>query len=457
MSQQQWQPENTDQPWTTYQKIIASDRVQAPSDIMAPFTEELGIEDSDRSMYYDPAFHRLEMDRLWSRTWQVACRAEEVPEPGDVHVYEIGDWSFLIVRNEDGSLKAFRNSCTHRGTKLCAEHSSLQKIRCPFHGLTWNLDGSINELPGRWDFPQASDDTHRLSEVRLGEWGGFVFINPDDNAESLESYLGELPAHLEVCNFENMYIHGYYRKIMPSNWKGALEAFLEAWHGSETHSQTRDFSNDCGTQYDFFPDSPHISRFLQPIGVTSPNLGYHPTEQEIVNNFFRTVMNSKDPAPALPEGMTARQFIAEVTRDFHTSSGRDVSQQSDAELIDAIQYTLFPNIVLFRSVGFPVVYRFRPNKHDPDSSIFDMYILHPVPADGRRPLPAEAVDMGDMTYSEIPELAPWLGEIYDQDVGNLALLQQGLKADTKPVTISRYMESRIRYFHQTLRRYLAKE
>lgn len=104
-----------------------------------------------------------------------------------------------------------------------------------------------------------------------------------------------------------------------------------------------------------------------------------------------------------------------------------------------------------------MVYRFRPNKHDPDSSIFDMYILHPVPADGPRPMAAEAVDMGDMTYSQIPELAPWLGEIYDQDVGNLALLQQGLKADSRPVTISRYMESRIRYFHQTLRRYLAKE
>lgn len=456
MNKPQQQTLDTTRPWSFYQTLIASDRHGAPSDVLKPSHHDLGVADSERGMYTDPAFHRLELQRLWPRVWQFACRAEEIPEPGDILVYELGDWSFLIVRGQDGAIKAFRNSCTHRGTKLCASNTHLQQIRCPFHGFAWKLDGSLDEVPGRWDFPQVGDDSHRLTEVRLGEWGGFVFITLDDQAPALDTYLEDLPEHLAACRFEDLYIHGYYRKTLPANWKGSIEAFLEAYHGTETHSQTIGFTNDRNTQYDIFPGRRHTSRFLQPIGVASPSLSTAPSEQEIVDSMFETVMRAPEAAPRLPDGVSARQFLADVTRAQLSDAGRDVGAQSDAELLDAIQYSLFPNMVLFRSVGFPVVYRFRPHKHDPDSCIFDMYILRPVPEGEPRPFPAEMVEMGDMRYAQIPELAPWLGDIYDQDVGNLALLQEGLKADTRPVTLSHYQESRIRHFHQTLRSYLER-
>ncbi|MCY1553164.1 hypothetical protein D9M68_896190 [compost metagenome] len=112
--------------------------------------------------------------------------------------------------------------------------------------------------------------------------------------------------------------------------------------------------------------------------------------------------------------------------------------------------------MLFRSIGFPVVYRFRPNGNDPDSSLFDMLILKPVPASEARPYPAEPVEMGDMRYAEIPELAEWLRDIYDQDVANLGLQQAGLKAGHTPITFSHYQEIRLRHFHQTLQSYLER-
>jgi phenylpropionate dioxygenase-like ring-hydroxylating dioxygenase large terminal subunit len=403
-------------------------------------------------MYTSPAFHRLELERLWSRVWQFACREEEIESPGDVAVYELGDWSFMIVRAEDNSIKAYYNSCTHRGTKLASSNTHLQRIRCPFHGFTWNLNGSIKEVPSSWDFPQVSEETHRLREVRVGTWGGFVFINLDPKAPSLEEYIENLPGQLAVVDFENLYIAGYYRKILPANWKGSIEAFLESYHTGETHPQTTGFSDEQHTQYDIL--GRHTSRFMQPIGIASATYGKPQSEQEIVNSMFAEMMRKDSDVPTLPEGMTARQFMADATRAQLTEAGRDVSGLSDAELVDAMQYTLFPNMVLFRSVGFPVVYRFRPNKHDPDSSIFDMFILKPVPAGAPRPLPAEPVEMGDMRYADIPELTAWLGDIYDQDVGNLKLLQEGLKAGNTPVTLSQYQEIRIRHFHNTLRAYL---
>lgn len=439
------------QPWSFYQNLIASDARPGQADIRQASHQDLGLAPIDRSVYTSRDVHQQEMEKVWQRVWQLACREEEIAEAGDIHVYAIGDLSILVVRGSDGDIKAFYNSCTHRGTKLCNDSTHLKKIRCPFHGFTWKLDGSLDSVPSRWDFPQLSEDSHRLQEVKVGRWGGFVFVNPDPAAQPLQAYLEDLPGHLDPCGFEDMYIAGYYRKVLPSNWKASIEAFLEAFHVTETHPQTVEFSDDVHTQYDVFPGRRHTSRFLQPVGVPSAALSTAPSEQEIVDRMFELTVRPPMPAPQLPEGMTARAFMIAGLR---AQLGARAEPLSDAELIDAMQYSLFPNMVLFRSIGFPVVYRFRPNGNDPDSSLFDMLILKPVPTGQTRPYPAEPVEMGDMRYAEIPELAEWLRDIYDQDVANLGLQQAGLKAGHTPITFSHYQEIRLRHFHQTLQSYL---
>lgn len=443
-------------PWDFYQNLIASDARPGPADIRRASPLDLGLAPIDRTLYISPEVHRLEMTRVWQRVWQFACREEEIAEAGDIHVYEIGDLSILVVRSADDEIKAFYNSCTHRGTKLCSTSTHLKQIRCPFHGFTWKLDGSLDQVPSRWDFPQLTEQSHHLQEVKVGRWGGFVFINPDPEAQPLEDYLEDLPAHMDACGFDNMYIAGYYRKILPSNWKASIEAFLEAFHVTETHPQTVAFSDDVHTQYDVFPGRRHTSRFLQPVGVPSAALQTAPTQQQIVDRMFELTVRPPMPAPPLPEGMSARAFMIAGLRAQMVAQGQDASAMSDAELIDAIQYSLFPNMVLFRSIGFPVVYRFRPNRNDPDSSVFDMLILKPISAGQPRPHPAEPVEMGDMRYADVPELAEWLRDIYDQDVANLGLQQEGLKAGHTPITFSHYQEIRLRHFHQTLHSYLER-
>ncbi len=104
----------------------------------------------DASVYYSQAFHDLEVEKLWSRVWQLACHEDEIPNVGDYHRYDIAHLSFLIVRTGPGpsDIKAYRNACLHRSRLLReADGKGAKSLRCPFHGWNWSLDGSINEIP----------------------------------------------------------------------------------------------------------------------------------------------------------------------------------------------------------------------------------------------------------------------------------------------------------------------
>ena len=118
---------------------------------------------------------------MWSRVWQMACREEDIPNPGDVHVFELGDSSILVVRVSPTEIRAYYNACLHRGTLLCDRDANLPHFRCPFHGWTWNLEGELTFLPSGWDFPHVDPSAINLPEVNLDIWEGFVFINLDDD------------------------------------------------------------------------------------------------------------------------------------------------------------------------------------------------------------------------------------------------------------------------------------
>ena len=105
-------------PAISTQEIIAQDRVGAPEWVRSESYEFLGNEDISKDRYIDPAFAKTEMERLWTRTWQFACREEHVPEVGDYYVYDLGSFGFIITRTAPDEIKAYFNACLHRGTKL---------------------------------------------------------------------------------------------------------------------------------------------------------------------------------------------------------------------------------------------------------------------------------------------------------------------------------------------------
>ncbi|HVZ18069.1 MAG TPA: aromatic ring-hydroxylating dioxygenase subunit alpha, partial [Terriglobales bacterium] len=315
------------------------------------------------------ACHELEKERLWSKVWQFACREENIPNVGDQYVYDICDKSYLIVRSAPDEIKAFVNSCLHRGRQLREYPGNAKKIRCAFHAFTWNLDGSIAMIPCVNEFGGRSRKDWQLPEVKVGTWGGFVFINPDPNAEPLETYLGVLPKHFARWRLEDRYISAHVSKIVPTNWKIAQEAFMESFHVTTTHPQAAAALNDWRAKNDAFGN---ISRAMGQMGSPSPLMAsVELTNQDVVDAMVDRLPD--DPQLLnVPPGMSARTFMAEARREsLRPSLGEEADKFEETELVDIFYYTVFPNFHPWGAFN-ELVYRFRPNGDDHRTAIMEV-------------------------------------------------------------------------------------
>ncbi|QUW65311.1 Rieske (2Fe-2S) protein [Pseudomonas synxantha] len=211
-----------------YQEVLArDDQSSVPADMREHFPAGRYRMEVDRDAYLSAGFHQLEMDRMWSRVWQMAAREEQIPEAGDLTLYEIGELSFILVRNEALEIKAYYNSCRHRGRRLCSGDSSVRELRCPYHGFAWDLDGTLKRIPAAWDFAHLDWEGRRLLEVKTDTWGGFIFINMDPACEPLADYMESLPGELAINQYEGKYIAG----AQPAHTPGELEKRHGVLHG----------------------------------------------------------------------------------------------------------------------------------------------------------------------------------------------------------------------------------
>jgi phenylpropionate dioxygenase-like ring-hydroxylating dioxygenase large terminal subunit len=442
------------------QEIIRGDALPAPPVIAHERYQYLGSEDIDFARYYAPEIFEQEIEKIWKKSWQWVCREEHIPAAGDYYVYEVAHLSFLIVRDESGAIKGYYNSCMHRGTKLRANEGagSARELRCPYHGWTWNLSGELQRVPCAWDFPHVATEKFKLEQVQVETWGGFVFINPSQTAMSLREFLGVLPEHFKNWDLGKRYVELHMSKQLPCNWKTAQEAFLEAYHVLETHPQLLQGVGDANVQYDIYGD--HVSRFLSALGVNSPHLAEPLSEQELLSKMLvgdRSVLG--DDMTVKP-GETARVVMARYLRKVLAEKyGTSLARFSDSEMIDTIEYTIFPNMFLFPGLSLPMVYRFRPLGLDPNKTLFEILFLRPIPDSGERPAPAEVFAVGeDESYSKVPGFDPAFGHVYDQDTNNLRSAQQGFRAAKKRgATLGNYQEVRIRHFQRTVDKYLNKK
>jgi hypothetical protein len=327
-------------------------------------------------------------------------------------------------------------------------------IACPYHGWSWHLDGSIREIPSQWDFSHVDEDEFCLPEVRVDTWAGFVFINMDPDAPSLHEYLGVTVDHFKNWNMKDRYTTIHIQKELPCNWKGAMEAFMENYHTRVVHPQLMISSSGPSTQYDLFGD--HVSRFHALTAVPDPELK-DATEEEKLDSMMMADRSLAEGGPRIKNGATARATMAEYLRGhFDKELDVEVGDLTDSEILDTIEYTLFPNMFVFPGLSMPMVYRFRPIGNDPDRSLFDLLYLRPIPRSGEHPHSSEPVRIGvDESYADVPGMDAGMAHVYDQDTDNLDLQQQGYYAAKKQGgTLANFQEIRIRHFHQTLDKYL---
>lgn len=444
-------------PGVSVQDLLSQDSRPVPSYLTTQSYSFLGDEDISYDRYTSPEFFQRELDDMWPRVWQWACREEHIPEAGDYIVYDVGPYSVIVARTKDGGISAYRNACTHRGTKLKPSFTggNAEDIRCPYHGWAFELDGSLKSLPCEWDFPHVEPEKFALGAVQVDTWGGFVFINLDPDAAPLLDYLHPLPEHIDSATFERRYVAAHVQKELNCNWKIASEAFLEAYHVMETHTQLTRASGDANTQYDFYGD--HVNRLVNVAGVPGSFVEEEMSEQDILDCFLLSDSSDVGEKLTVPEGSTARKVVAQFFRDsIAGAGGADLSGVSDCEIVDSIAYYVFPNQQFFSGVSFPIVYRFRPLGMNPDRTLFDLLILKTRPTDGTSVQTADPVRIkSEESYTTVPGMDPYIGHVYDQDTGNMEAAHEGAMTSGKAgASLANYQEVRIRHAHRTLDKYL---
>lgn len=440
-------------PGPAWDDLAAGDSRSVPDFLFGDARLDLGSAPLDVERYVDPGFFAAEVAKMWPRVWQFAARQEELPEPGDYVLYENAGRSWLVTRQEDGSVRAFSNVCLHRGRSLRNESGSASKFVCPFHGFAWNIDGSFDRLPCAWDFPHIDRSKFNLPEAKVAEWGGYIFLRESEEGPSLEEFLAPLPEHFTRWGHENAYTTAWVGKVIPANWKACAEAFMEAFHVAATHPQIMRFTGDINSKYMLLSD--HVNLTITPFGVLSPNLPDDGSEQAIIDHFVRYNGRVVEPGMKLevPEGSTARRAMGDRNRiRFAEAFGTDLDHASDAEVQDAFTYNVFPNFSPWGGFQPTVVYRWRPWP-DVDHTLMEVRLLGQLKPGEKAPVPAMAlVEPGGSFADHLGQL----GVVLEQDMKNLPSVQLGMKASIgRKLQLSLYQESRIRHFHATLDRYLA--
>ena len=210
-----------------------------PAALPVPYAIELP-DRVPKQRYFDPDFFALEAERLWSRVWQMACRLEEIPRPGDFVEYRILDQSIVVVRTDDMGVHAFQNVCRHRGVRLVQGRGTCEHgFTCPFHGWCYGPDGTntASRDAGRSPSTTSRPATSTSTPVRCETWGGCAWINLDADAPPPRRVPRARGVGLDVWKVESLRTEQWYACRLPVNWKLAIEAFVEMYHVTQTHPQ----------------------------------------------------------------------------------------------------------------------------------------------------------------------------------------------------------------------------
>jgi phenylpropionate dioxygenase-like ring-hydroxylating dioxygenase large terminal subunit len=384
--------------------------------------------------YYDEEFYRLETERLWPHTWQMACRLEQIPNVGDWIEYSNLGKSVLIVRTKDG-VKAFNNACRHRGVQLAKGHGSceIQGFTCPFHGWRWNIEGKNTFVYGKHLFTdrQLEQADLALTPCRIEEWTGCAFINHDDKAPSLRDSMGPLADRLDQYNIDKMRAEWCYGAVLPANWKIAMEAFMEGYHVMRTHPQLHEAAGPL-----------YQSMYQEPVGHAAPinpkistheNIKAQLRHMELLSEGMAGMCHAKDVETArglldvdLPEDqlqgmMTWYGMVnAEVTRQGRErgEATPDLNALAVSHPVKAVEF-LFPHYFLLPFLSSVSAYRIRPL--GPESCLFEIWSLTQFP-EGQEPAPVMETIMLPYDSKDFPPIP-------QQDYANIPDQQRGLHAE----------------------------
>ncbi len=182
--------------------------------------------------YDNAALTKLEHQRVFLPSWQIVCHVNDIPQPGNFATFDLGPESIFALRDREGAIHVYHNVCRHRAARLVeGEGSCGNSITCPYHGWTYNLDGSLRGTPVRESFPGLDRSTHGLLPVRMEIMAGFVFVSLTGEGPPPSAMWGDMLEDFAPYNFEHMQpLAPMYYEDWDVDWKVAMDNYLESYH-----------------------------------------------------------------------------------------------------------------------------------------------------------------------------------------------------------------------------------
>jgi phenylpropionate dioxygenase-like ring-hydroxylating dioxygenase large terminal subunit len=402
-----------------------------------------------KERYFDPGFFALEAEQLWPRVWQMACRLEEIPEPGDFVEYEILDQSVIVLRTDDMEVRAFQNACRHRGVKVVeGRGTAASGFTCPFHGWCYGHDGKNTHVPQRKTFAEHNlqPDDINLTPVRCETWGGCAWINLDDSAPPLRQCLEPAATILDGWKVESLRTEWWYACRIPVNWKLAEQAFQEQYHVVQAHPQLVIPGMRYGARGGAFDPRAFVDAELQYLRTMSEGMAgmVHANDVRIAEG-LRDIELPADPEQAMA---TWHRTLNDAVVDWHRAAGSDIPDLNElgAQGIDEPMGYCFPHYFVLPMYSSASSYRFRPL--GPEETLMEIWSLTRFPegSEPAKPTPPEVWDCDDPRWPPIPA----------QDFSNLPRQQRGLhQRGFECMRLSERAEGHLANFERTLDGFLA--
>lgn len=410
--------------------------------------------------YYDEAFYQAECEKLWPHVWQMACRLEQIQQPGDWVEYSNLGRSVIVVRGKDGAVRAFHNACRHRGVPFAEKgghgNCKSQGFICPFHGWRWDTQGANSFVYGRHLFDERQLDAADLAlkPCRHEEALGCVFINFDDDAPDFRETIGPVLDRLEKRNQAGQRAEWWYATELPANWKTAMEAFMEGYHVMRTHPQLqRAVPGLYNSMYGH--DTGGIGDQVNPHWTKQQNVDAQVKNLELLSEGMAGMVHAKEveiakqiPADMLPddpEQMVMMWFGAvqhQITEQLRARGENvpDLNALAVSDPIKAVEF-IFPHYFLLPFFTSTSAYRIRPT--GPETCLFEIWSLTHFPP-GQEPEPVMAPTF--LRYDS-PDFPP----IPRQDYSNIPIQQQGLHAEGFDfMRLSRHIEGLISNYNRII-------
>jgi len=352
--------------------------------------------------YCDPAFFRLERKYVFGRNWLFVAHVDELPETGDVVLLDQFPAPVMLVRGEDRRVRAFYNTCRHRGAPLVREPRAKVKTRlvCQYHSWSYDLEGRLRGVPDSENFQNLNKSCLGLGAVHCDTWAGLVFINFDRNVTPLREFLAPILRNMDdeigdgAADHQSRFVH---KSVTPlrGNWKLATDANIETYHVNTVHRETLSSVLDQKATAIWLLANGHSRMF---------NGQRYPIERN----------------PTVPR-------FAQV--NAVTNEG-------------VYAYLIYPNTVIV--ISPLLIFTTQAWPLSPGEMRYDTYYLMAAP-------------ISDHNRTRYERMIAATERILQEDLGNLAFMQDSFEAGTIESIPLNYQERRIYHLHEAIDRSIGEE